>query len=41
MLVIGVEMNSGGLKISISSWMYDLSIYFKCILILTNMSYSI
>ena len=34
-------MNSGGLKISISSWMYNLSIYFKCILILAKMSYSI
>ena len=34
-------MNSGGLKISISSRMYNLSIYLNCILILTNMSYSI
>ena len=34
-------MNSGSLKISISSWMYNLSIYFKSVLILTNMSYSI
>ena len=34
-------MNSGGLKISISSWMYNLSIYFDYILILTNVSYSI
>ena len=34
-------MNTGGLKISVSSWMYDFSIYFKCILVLTNMSYSI
>ena len=34
-------MNSGGLKISVSSWMYDLSVYFKCFLVLTNMSYSI
>ena len=32
-------MNSGGLKISVPSWVYNLSIYFKCILILTNMSY--
>ena len=31
-------MYSGGLKISVSSWMYHLSIYFKCILILINMS---
>ena len=30
-------MNSGSLKVSIPSWMYNLSIYFKCILILTNM----
>ena len=34
-------MNSGSLKMSVLSWMYDLSIYFKYILILTNMSYSI
>ena len=34
-------MNSGGLKISISSWMYDLSIYFKCVLFLAYVSYSI
>ena len=34
-------MNSGSLKISISSWMCNLSIYFKCILVLTNMSHSI
>ena len=34
-------MNSGGLKISISSWMYNMSIYFNCILVLTNVSYSI
>ena len=31
-------MNSGGLKVSISSWMYNLSIYFNCILVLTNIS---
>ena len=34
-------MNSGGMKISISSWMYNLSINFMRILILSNMSYSI
>ena len=34
-------MSSGGLKISISSWVYDLSIYFKSILILACMSYSV
>ena len=34
-------MNSGGLKISISSWMYNLSMYFMCTSILTYMSYSI
>ena len=33
-------MNSGGLKISISSWMYNLSIYFDCVLILISVSYS-
>ena len=27
-------MNSGSLKISISSWVYNLTIYFKCNLIL-------
>ena len=37
----GVYQNElGGLKISISSWMYNLSIYFNCILLLTNVSYS-
>ena len=34
-------MNSGGLKISISSRMYNLSMYFKSILILANVSDSI
>ena len=34
-------MNSGSLKFSVSSWVYNLSIYFKCILIMTKMSYSI
>ena len=34
-------MSSGSLKISVSSWMYNLSIYFKCILVLTNVSYSV
>ena len=34
-------MNSGGLKISISSRMYNLSMYLRCILILANMSDSI
>ena len=34
-------MNSGSLKISISSWVYDLSIYFKCVSILAYVSYSI
>ena len=34
-------MNSGGLKISISSWMYKLSMYFRCILILANVPDSI
>ena len=34
-------MNSGSLKISISSRVYNLSIYFKCFLLLTYVSYSI
>ena len=34
-------MNSGGCKISISSWMYDLSIYCGCNLVLTWVSCSI
>ena len=33
-------MNSGSLKISISSRMYNLSIYFDCVWVLTRMSYS-
>ena len=31
-------MNSGGLEIFISSWMYNLFIYFNCILVSTNIS---
>ena len=35
-------MNSGSCKISITSWMYDLSIYCRCLLlVLIRMSYSI
>ena len=34
-------MNSGSLKISVSSCMYNLLIYFKCILVLTIVSYSV
>ena len=34
-------MSSGSLKTSVPSWMYDLSIYFKCVVILANMSFSI
>ena len=34
-------MNSGGLKISVSWCLYDLSIYLKCVLILPYVSYSI
>ena len=30
-------MNFGSLKISISSGMYNLSIYFECVLVLTDM----
>ena len=33
-------MNSGSLKISVSSGMYNLSIYFDCILVLTRIFYS-
>ena len=33
-------MNSGSLKISVSSRMYNLSIYFDCFLVLTRISYS-
>ena len=33
-------MNSGSLKISISSRMYNLSIYFDCVLVLAKISYS-
>ena len=32
-------MKSGCLKIYVSSWMYDLSIYFQCILIFADVSY--
>ena len=35
-----IKMNSGSLKISVSSRMYNLSIYFICILVLTYVSYS-
>ena len=38
--MVVVMFGSGGLKISISSWMYNLSIYFNCILVLANISYS-
>ena len=34
-------MNSGSLKISVSSRMYNLSIYFDCILVLTVVFYLI
>ena len=34
-------MNSGSLKISVSSRMYNLSIYFDCILVLTFLFYLI
>ena len=36
-----VELNSGGLQISISSWMNNLSIYSERVLVLTLMSCSI
>ena len=34
-------MNSGSCKIFITSWLYDLSIYCGCILVLTRVSCSI
>ena len=34
-------MNSGGLEVSILSWMCKLSTYFECVLVLTYVSYSI
>ena len=34
-------MNSGSCKISISSWMFNLSIYFECVLVLAYVSYSV
>ena len=33
-----VELNSGSLQISIPSWMYNLSVYFERVLILTLVS---
>ena len=36
-----VELNSGVLQISISSWMDNLSVYFECVLVLTLVSCSI
>ena len=36
-----IELNSGSLKISVSSWMYNLSIYFECVLVLTYVSHSV
>ena len=33
-------MNSGSLRIFVSSRMYNLSIYFYCILVLTKIAYS-
>ena len=41
--VLGIEVYQnelGSLKISISSRMYNLSIYFCCVLVLTKVSYS-
>ena len=35
-----VELNSEGLQISISSWMYNSSVYFERVLVLTLMSCS-
>ena len=34
-------MNSGFLKISVPSWMFNLSIYFECVLVLTYVSFSV
>ena len=36
-----IELNSGGLQISVLSWMYNLSVYFERVLILTLVSGSI
>ena len=33
-------MNSGGLEVSILSWMCKLSTYFECVFVLTYVSYS-
>ena len=35
-----VNLNSGGLQISISSWMNNLSVYFELVLVLTLVSCS-
>ena len=35
-----VELNSGVVPISISSWMNNLSVYFECVLVLTSVSCS-
>ena len=36
-----VELNSGVLQISISSWMNNLSVHFECVLVLTLVHCSI
>ena len=36
-----VELNSGVLQTSISSWMNNLSVYFECVLVLALVSCSI
>ena len=33
-----MKINSGSLRVPISSWMYNLSVYFNCILVLTMIS---
>ena len=38
---MNVEFNSGGLQISISSWMHNLSVYFERLLVMTLVSCSI
>ena len=36
-----IKLNSGSLKISLSSRMYNLSVYFECVLVLAYVSYSV
>ena len=38
---MNVEFNSGGLQVSISSWMHNLSVYFKRVLVMNLVACSI